>query len=97
MFHLQFNLTLFSFLLLKGRYKQKFRFTNRGRRSQQIYWMTEGFAPSKLRRKRQHNPQDVMFKVLLTLFIFDSSIKKLLLRLQPNFIYLFFLSWLLGY
>jgi len=44
-------------------YRQKIRFTNKGRRSQQIYWMTEGFAPSKLRRKKQRNPDDVMFKV----------------------------------
>ena len=45
-------------------YQQKFRFFNKGRRSQQIYWLTEGFAASKARKKQGYNMEDMKYKVM---------------------------------
>ena len=40
-----------------------FQLTNRGRRSQQIYWSTEGFPSFKTRRKPDYNPDDMKYQV----------------------------------
>ena len=42
---------------------QLFCLTNKGRRSQQIYWTTEGFSPFKTRRKTDYNPEDMKYHV----------------------------------
>ncbi|XP_057292027.1 hydrocephalus-inducing protein-like [Hydractinia symbiolongicarpus] len=43
-------------------FQQKFRFYNKGRRPQQIYWLTEGFALSKTRRKQEYNAEDMKYR-----------------------------------
>ena len=40
-----------------------FRFTNKGRRSQQIFWTTEGFPHARTRKKQDYNPDDVKYQV----------------------------------
>lgn len=46
-------------------YEKHFRFYNRGRRLQQIYWMTEGFAVKKIKRKQDYNTADMKYKVCM--------------------------------
>ena len=48
--------------LSSRKYSQKFRFYNKGRRPQQIYWMTQGFAQRKSRKKQEYNKNDMKYK-----------------------------------
>lgn len=44
-------------------FQQKIRITNKGRRAQQIYWMTDGFAASKVKKKQNFNQDDMKYRV----------------------------------
>ena len=41
----------------------KFRLFNRGRRSQQIFWSTEGFPLVRSKKKKDYNLEDVKYQV----------------------------------
>lgn len=56
-------------------FQQKFRFYNKGRRPQQIYWLTEGFALSKTRRKQEYNAEDMKYRVIYCLLTYFSIFK----------------------
>ena len=43
--------------------RRSFCLTNSGRRPQQIYWTTEGFAPHRTKKKPEYNPDDMRFQV----------------------------------
>ncbi|XP_065674973.1 hydrocephalus-inducing protein homolog isoform X5 [Hydra vulgaris] len=43
-------------------YTQKFRFYNKGKRVQQVYWRTKGFSSSKLKHKKKLSADNVNFK-----------------------------------
>lgn len=49
--------------LSKRTFQQKICFINKGRRPQQIYWRTEGFAVSKVKKKNNYNQEDMKYKV----------------------------------
>ncbi|XP_077982980.1 hydrocephalus-inducing protein homolog isoform X2 [Glandiceps talaboti] len=42
--------------------KRIFKFTNKGRRHQQMFWSTEGFLPMKTRKLPEINPKDVKYQ-----------------------------------
>ena len=46
---------------------RKFRLSNRGRRSQQIFWSTEGFPLARSKRKQEYNKDDVKYQVILAI------------------------------
>ena len=46
--------------------RRSFCLTNSGRRPQQIYWTTEGFAPHRTKKKPEYNPDDIGNRVIST-------------------------------
>ena len=51
---------------------RKFRLVNRGRRTQQLFWSTEGFALIRSKKKQEYNLEDVKYQVE---FYFDEVIQ----------------------